>query len=275
MEVCVMQGQGKYTANKIAVFEAFFTQNMAVVSRAIGAQSYFHFDLNAGCGMNEIAGCIGSPLAFRAAAIKVKMQRALCFCCELDAGAAISLQRRTEHDDDTFVTIGRNQDFVEMIPEIIRQHGHDPSTAFGSILIDPNNQRRDAIPYDGLARIAAECPKIDVLFHFPQNAMKRIRGAVTAGTLSESSASDCVDIDALPEIIGKTHCWIRHKGLGEFVMVVGRNTDNIKKDAGTGLHIWDSEDGLWSRERCQMRAEEADFRHEKRLENASGQGRLF
>ena len=77
------QGQGRHTANKIAAIEAFLTQNISVVRRAIGSSHYFHFDLNAGCGINELAGCIGSPLAFRAAALKAGMPEAWCFAARL------------------------------------------------------------------------------------------------------------------------------------------------------------------------------------------------
>jgi len=126
------QGQGRHTVNKIAAIEAFFTQNISVVRRAIGSSHYFHFDLNAGCGLNELAGCIGSPLAFRAAAIKAGMPEALCFCCEVDFGAAGQLQGRTEDDRNTFVTIGRNQDFVEQIPDIIRECGADEGVSMGA-----------------------------------------------------------------------------------------------------------------------------------------------
>lgn len=271
-----MQGQGRFTANKIAGFEAFFTQNISVVKYGVGASMYFHFDLNAGCGVNPVAGCIGSPLAFRQAAIKARMPDAMCFCCELDVGAACELQRRTDDDQHTRVTIGRNQDFVEMIPEIIRQYGCNPASAYGSILIDPNDHRRDAIPYDGLRLLASQCPKIDVLFHFPQLAMKRVTFAVAKGTLSEASASDCFDIDDLPDVIGKKHLWIRQTPeLGNFAIVVGRNTDNVSFDKKTGLARWESLYGVWYRERCKLKVDDADRRHRERLDKQSGQGRLW
>lgn len=270
------QGQGRHTPNKIAAIQAFLTQNMSVVKHAIGLSWYFHFDLNAGCGFNEVAGCIGSPLAFRAAAIKAGMPNALCFCCEMDFGAARQLQARTEDDQSTFVTIGRNQDFVEQIPDIIRQHGADPRSAFGSILIDPNDHRREAIPYDGLRLLAKECPKIDVLFHFPQLAMKRIFAGVAKGTCPESAAEDCFDIEELPAVIGKRELWIRQTpDLGNFAIVVGRNTRNVKADRRTGLAHWDSDEGRWYRDRCKMKVQEADRRHQETIDKKAGQRRLF
>lgn len=274
--MAMKQGQGRTTANKIAAIEAFFTQNIAVVRHAIRSEQYFHFDLNAGCGFNEVAGCIGSPIAFRNAAVKASMPDAWCFCCELDVDAACKLQARTEDDDRTFVTIGRNQDFIEQIPDIIAEHGGDPELAYGSILIDPNDHNREAIPYDGLRFLADQCPRIDVVFHFPQLAMKRVVCSVAKGRHPESCAKDCFHIDELPRIIGKKHLWIKQtEELGNFALVVGRNTDNISSDKRTGLARWDSEDGLWYRERCTMKVDDAKRRHEQRLDAVSGQKRLW
>lgn len=271
-----MQGQGRHTANKIAGIGALLTQNMSVVRRAIGSSSYFHFDLNAGSGFNDIADCIGSPLAFRQSAMKAGMDHAYCFCCECDVDAAILLQRRTHDDSRTFVTIGRNQDFVEEIPDIIRSYGVEPRAAFGSVLIDPNDHRRDAIPYDGLRLLADRCPRIDTIFHFPQLAMKRIMAGIAKGTCPESAAEDCLDVDDLPEVIGKRHLWIRQSPeLGNFAIVVGRNTDNVNDDKKTGLARWESDFGVWYRERCQMKVEEADRRHKERMDKKSGQRRLW
>jgi hypothetical protein len=124
--------------------------------------------------------------------------------------------------------------------------------------------------------LADQCPKIDVLFHFPQLAMKRVTFAVAKGTLSEAAAEDCFDIDELPAVIGKQHLWIKQTpDLGNFAIVVGRNTDNVNDDKRTGLARWNSETGLWYRERCTLKVEDADRRHQERLDKASGQRRLW
>jgi hypothetical protein len=244
------------------------------VCHGIKSQRYFHFDLNAGCGRNEKSECDGSPIAFRAAACKAKMPHALSFCCERDEVAAKRLAERCRGDRHTFVINGRNQDVVEQIPYIIRENGGDPKTAFGSILLDPNDQKRDAIPYDELRGISNKCPRLDVFFNFPHLAIKRLNGAVAKGWHSAEVARDCVDIDDLPEVIGKTYLWIAPQ-IGNFVLVVGRNTDNVNDDRNTGLHRWTSEYGVWFRERCRMAVDEADKRHQERLSVASGQKLLF
>lgn len=204
------------------------------------------------------------------------MPDALCFCCEVDRDACVKLASRTLDDEWTFTHWGRNQDFVEQIPDIIRSHGTDPERAFGSILIDPNDHRKDAIPYDGLRVLADLCPRIDTIFHFPQLAMKRIAAGVAKGTCPESAAEDCFDVNDLPDVISKRHLWIKQTpDLGNFALVVGRNTDNVNDDKKAGLARWDSDTGLWYRERCSMKVEEADRRHRERMDSKSGQRRLW
>jgi len=270
------QGQSRFTPNKIAGFEAAFVQNLAIVRGGIGQSSYFHFDLNAGCGWNHHANCEGSPLAFRAAANRADFPSALCFCCEVDRVAADELAKRTKADGATFSVCGRNQDFVRMIPHIIRRHGGDPATAYGSILIDPNNQRRSAIPYEELRDVARVCPRLDVFFNFPQNAMKRITSAVAKGTHPESAAKDCYDIDDMREVIGKKFLWIKQlPEMGDFALIVGRNMSGASHDKKTGLKPWDSLDGVHYRERCKMPVDVAESRHRERLAIQSGQKMLF
>jgi len=270
------QGQSRHTATKIAVLEASFKQNVSVVATAIKASHYFHFDLNAGCGWNEKANCYGSPIAFRSAACAANFSSALCFCCEVNEQSAKLLANKTKHDGSTFVVCGRNQRFAEMIPHIIRRFGVSPSRAFGSILIDPNDQKRSAIPYEELRLVTAECPKLDVFFHFPQLAMKRINGAVAKGTLRQCHAEDCFHIDKMPEVIGRDYLWIKQTPeMGNFALVVGRNTDNINADKSTGLVKWDSDDGIFYRERCVLPVAVALKRHAERLAKKSGQRLLF
>ncbi len=268
------QGQGKHTKAKIEGFAAALQQNVSVVCHGIGAERYFHFDLNAGCGRNEIAKCDGSPIAFRAAACKAKMPHALSFCCEQNEAAARRLAEICRTDPCTWVINGRNQDVVKQIPYIIRDFGGDPKTAFGSILLDPNDHNRDAIPYDELRVISKKCPRLDVFFNFPHLAIKRLNGAVAKGCLDQEVAVDCVDIDDLPEVIGKEHLWIARQ-IGNFVLVVGRNTGNVNHDRNANLHRWESEFGVYYRERCRMPVDEADKRHHERLSVASGQKRMF
>jgi hypothetical protein len=270
------QGQGKHTAAKIAGFEAALRQNVAIVAKGIRAQHYFHFDMNAGSGWNDRASCYGSPLAFRAAACSAGFPSAMSFCCELDPAAAKQLAERTKVDPYTYVVCGRNQKFAEMIPRIISRFGVDPSEAFGSILLDPNDQCRDAIPYEELRHATAACPRLDVFFNFPQLAMKRIVAAVQKGKHPASSARDCFHIDDMPQVMGRNHLWIKQTpDMGNFALVVGRNTDNVSADRQTGLAAWDSDNGILYRERCVLPVDVANARHAERMAKKSGQSLLF
>lgn len=270
-----MQGQSRFTAHKIAGFEAALTQNLSIV-RVIGAPRYFHFDLNAGSGWNDKAGCYGSPIAFREAANKAGMPAALSFCCEMDLPSARRLQKKTEGDRQTYVVAGRNQDFVGMIPYIIKRYGCALGEAYGSILLDPNDQRRDAIPYEELRHVTACCPRLDVFFNFPQLAIKRMSASVQKGTLKPEFAKDCFDIDEMRDVIGRDHLWIKQTpAMGNFALVVGRNFAKVSHDRKTGLHPWDSELGLLYRERCKMPVDVAEDRHRQRMAKKAGQSLLF
>ena len=272
----MIQGQGKHTEHKIAGFEAVLKQNIAVVRYGIKENKYFHFDCNAGSGFNAAVNCEGSPLAFRRAARQAGMGNALSFCCEKNEGAAMELQRRTSADADTYTILGRNQDFTLMIPDIIRQFGVDPAYAYGSILLDPNDHKADAIPYRELREITEICPRLDVLFNFPQLATKRILASVAGGHMNSQSAIDCVDIEDMRDVINKKHLWIKQTPqMGNFALIVGRNTNNISKDLKTGLVEWDSDQGIYYRNRCSLPVDEAEARYQEKLEIKSGQMQLF
>ncbi len=272
----VTQGQGKFTANKIRCFEASFKQNVSVVASALKSKTYFHFDMNAGCGWNEKANCRGSPLAFRVAANEAGMPNAFAFCCELDSVSAQQLAQRTKKDRYTFVIHGRNQVFANLVPHIIKRYGVNPKDAYGSVLVDPNDHNKCGIPFDELRSLTEKCPRLDVFFHFPQLAIKRVTGAIRKGVLDASHSANCFSIEDMPQIIGKKHLWIKQTPeMGNFALVVGRNTPNIKSDKRTGLAEWNSEMGVYYRERCSFAVGEAEARHRIRQEKIKGQRMLF
>lgn len=66
------QGQSAFaTEIKQRGLMAAFAINLAIFQRQYGNNPrarYLHVDLNAGSGFNDKVGCIGSPLAFLAAA---------------------------------------------------------------------------------------------------------------------------------------------------------------------------------------------------------------
>lgn len=252
-----MQGQSRSTEEKLRGFGAFFTHQLSVVQAISRKQRlsrpYLHFDLNAGCGHNHKVNVIGSPLLFREVA-NVTSLRCVQFCVELNKDSAIELAARTRSDPDTFVIHGDNREFTQAIPHIVAQYDR-PEFALGSILVDPNNQRRDAIPYDALREVAKACPRLDIAFNFPSNQIKRIRGALKKGVrFGEDVLADCISMDELPEVLGKRHLQVRER-VGEFTLVVGRNTP-LGDWKSMGFHAWDSERGKAIRALSQMSRKE-------------------
>src|SRR6516165_4336640 len=63
--MATIQGQGIRTQEKEDAFQGLFRMNLKVHSSLrYPLAKYHHFDLNAGSGRNDIAGCDGSPVVF-------------------------------------------------------------------------------------------------------------------------------------------------------------------------------------------------------------------
>lgn len=253
------QGQGLTTAEKERGFEAFFRVQLSVVSQIqtkwarARAITYLHFDLNAGSGRNDLAGVAGSPLLFRAIASNFPL-RAIQVCVELDEERAAQLAKATECDQDTYVICGDNREVAAAIPHIVDQYDRC-SHAFGSILLDPNDQHRDAIPYDELRTVAAACPKLDIAFNFPSLATKRIRcNYEKQGGVKEETVAALVDIEDLPRVLGKRYMQIR-RGVGNFHLVIGRNHE-VGDYAKEGFVRWESPEGIERRRRAKYSRQE-------------------
>ena len=71
MPKTILQGQAAFTteAKQIGLSYAW-RQNLSAHARNARGKGYpyYHLDLNCGSGVNEIAGCAGSPLTFLSSA---------------------------------------------------------------------------------------------------------------------------------------------------------------------------------------------------------------
>lgn len=240
------QGQSRITEDKERGFAGIFGmqlriacamfRNVSAKLRAKGMDvgiNYFHFDLHAGSGYNHEIGVPGSPLVFLNVAQKYDVPY-LLFCSEIDDGAVAELAKRLAPYDKAFLCPGDNAELVLAIPEIIKEYGERPAHARGTILLDPNNQRGDGLPWDELEEITMACPKLDVMVNFPGTAMKRIG----------RRHRDYVSLEDLPDILHKEHWLIRETlGVHQFTTVIGRNykTGDYKKLC---FYDWESPEGM-------------------------------
>ena len=102
------------------------------------------------------------------------------------------------------------------------------------------------IPWQGLAYLFTECPRLDCLFNFPGTAMQRIE---------HLNHKDWVHINELPERLNKSHWHIRKPlPTWKFTAMCGRNTDRVK--CLTGFAPFDSVLGRSYRDKCMMTVDE-------------------
>jgi three-Cys-motif partner protein len=204
---------------------------------------YMHFDLNAGSGMNDKVGCIGSPLAFLGAARACGVERYRAFFCDIDRSAVRQLLRRTAIAEDprSFVMHGDNASLCDAIPRIVRDiGGENPGRAIGSILVDPNGTD---VPVAGLAWVAEQCPQLDIFINVAAAALKRNR-------------AQSVAISDLLMAVQKDHWLIREPiGQWQWVMLHGRNLE-IREHRALGFYDLRSRKGEEIFEVCEFTREQ-------------------
>ena len=205
------QGQSDVTEWKVRGISAACAVSLRIFHHKWGARyRYLHFDLHAGCGINEQVGCIGSPLAFLGQARVDGVNNYGAHFCEIDDGRVRQLLAQPQVSGDSRVAVhhGDNRFLLPAIPRIIRDYYHEnPAVAQGTVLADPNNHN---MPIDELAELARECPRLDLIINWPACAAKRA-GRKTA-------------LNDLLSRLGRKHWLIRELvGPWEFTLLVGRN----------------------------------------------------
>lgn len=245
------QGQSENTEEKSRGFSSVFRQQAAVVTASpyLKHSTYVHVDLHAGCGWNEEVDVIGSPLLFQEIARQHRMTYRM-FCCEIDRARCKQLGERLKTDHHSFPHCGHNEEMCEIVPDLMRHHGIEPSDAVGSILVDPNGFV-DQIPWNGLQKLMKVCGRLDVVFNFPGTAYTRNVGH-----------SEYVHIDRLPELLNKKHWFVRKPlNVHKFTLCVGRNTDKLKIPSRDGLPFadWHSIEGR--RYRLKAMTRESDLKN--------------
>jgi hypothetical protein len=195
---------------------AAFYINLRIAQRLAFAP-YFHFDLNAGCGINAIANSIGSPLAFMRAVADAGHGRAVPHFVDRDGDALRTLMARAEmHNANALFFHGDNASFIDLIPALIEWRGERPAYALGSVLCDPNGAD---IPFDALAALFARCPRLDVIVNWAAATHKRVR-------CHPHLSHDGPRIDDLPRLFGKRHWLVRQPSSPyQFTLLIGRNVE--------------------------------------------------
>lgn len=253
-----IQGQSDATESKVRGLGGAFAVNLAIFQAKYADKKwarYFHFDLNAGCGFNHEANCIGSPLAFLLAA-RSREVNYQAFFVDINRASVVELMSREEvrQDDRAFVVDGDNASFVPAIQDVIRAAGDRPEMAIGSVFVDDNGT---GIPSDELADLSGCCPKLDIFINVTATGLKR------AYARKQTRMADIIGA------IDKRYWLIREPvGAFQWTMLLGRNIE-VGDHKAIGFHHLMSDRGQEVFERCNYTAEE--LRHR----NLRGQGSLF
>jgi len=203
----------------------------AVIKKnASWAKPYLHFDLNAGNGYNESAGCVGSPITYMQMFHELPNFRATFIdrdpeqIAQLGAHPIMQDPRCTLH-------LGDNAAFLSALQ-------FNGRWQFGTILSDPNGAD---VPIDQLSYAARRYPQIDQIFHWNSNITKRLRYGI--------KPSQIVLAD-VPGLITKK-AWLIREPVGphQFAMLIGRNYRGNDWPKGGFFHL-DSDKGQEIMDRC-------------------------
>jgi hypothetical protein len=192
--------------------------NAMVIRKHSWAKPYLHFDLNAGNGYNEKAGCVGSPITFMKTFVGLSNFRAFFIDCDEE-----QLRCTLHHGDNA---------------AFLRALQIDGHWQFGTILSDPNGSD---IPVDELAFVSRIYPQIDHIFHWNSTVTKRLRYGIKPDQLVLSD---------IPKLIRKKAWLIRDPvGPHQFAMLIGRNYRGNDWPSGGFFHL-DSPRGEEIMDRC-------------------------
>lgn len=235
----LIQGQSRDTEWKERGIRAALTINLSICAQHayLRRQNYYHFDLHAGCGWNHRVnpplGVIGSPLAYLEAVVDCEHPRAIGHFVDIDADNCVELAARPQVrcNPGCLVHNADNAEFCYEIPSLIKRHGTDLAWAFGSILIDPNGPTE--VPWDGVAWVLKQCPRLDVIINWPGTGMKRM----------PDGHENKISILDVPVLLKKKH-WLIRKNIGmwQWSLLIGRNI-RCNDYPGMGFYHWDSPRG--------------------------------
>lgn len=252
----MLQGQGGGTLDKERKIGSAETIGMSIVNSLAKRQTwrrsrpYFHLDLNAGSGWNDIAGCPGSPVVFCELAQQLLTEVPLyAWFCDNKPELIGELERcliQLGHLPQPGVALccEDNQSVIARFAEQIRRRER-PQYALGSLLCDPNawfhrNKRTgEGVPVDEIIDFAAEFPRIDIIL----NVNYRVYAMqVGAGHTVLSPAEIRARLNRAYWLVSRQHLG----GPNRFWLAIARNvaTGDHRK---LGLVRWDSPEG-----RCLM-----------------------
>lgn len=246
-----MQGQGAGTLDKERKIGSAVSIGMTVVNTLAKKHPwrqklpYFHLDLNAGSGWNEIAGCPGSPVVFCELAQQLLTNVPLYawFCDNKPDRIAILERWLTNYghlpQNGISLCCEDNQSVIGRFAEQIRRRDR-PAHALGSLLCDPNawfhrNLKGEGVPVEEIVAFAHEFPKMDIIL----NANYRVYG------MQRGAGHAVLTPDQIRVLLKRRHWLVSRQhltGKDRFWLAIGRNIET-RDHRSLGLYHWDSPEG--------------------------------
>lgn len=223
-EAVLTQGQGSSTEFKERGIAAALKVSLSLANKP--SYRYWHCDLNAGSGYNEVAQCIGSPLAFLQSALDSGRTNFQAYFCDHDEKRVIELTKRIGPDKRCFCLPWENKEVLPVLAELITKHERNPQYAWGTIIVDPNGYFGDGVPHAELIDFARRFPRMDVVLNLNTRTYRLGKALVEKLPASAWGAKFWPSPRMFPELFGRKHWLIRNviqsKG-DSFVLMVGRN----------------------------------------------------
>ena len=231
------QGQSDSTEYKERGFGHVLRFNLGIfrdhVLPRIPRACYWHFDLHAGNGHNDLVDVVGSPIVFLSEVIRTDVPFQAHFV-ELNPNRAATLSDRLGPSQHCMVHRQDNRVFLQSLPDLLREGGENPAMAIGSILVDPNCP--SDIPTTQLVEVLRKCPRMDVILNIPTGHMKRINGAAASPKIRAEKmlAKLLLPVD-IPGIFPRKHWLVRVpiENRNGFALFIGRNFE-----AGAWVKQW-------------------------------------
>lgn len=175
-----MQGQGNSTVVKESLLAVCLNYDIRVASNK--QRRYYHADINAGCGRNHRAGCVGTPPVFARAVARAACDHVAWFVDSNKALIKEAEHRVGEHPclfngPRRYFLAMDNAEFLAGLPSRVAEH-EAARYARGCILADPNGicRKRGGFPLEAIGRAAAELPRFIVLLLWHHSAGCRTGG---------------------------------------------------------------------------------------------------
>jgi hypothetical protein len=235
----MLQGQGGGTLDKERRIGSAESIGMTIANGLANRSGwrqklpYFHLDLNAGSGWNEIAGCPGSPVVFlELAQQQLTAMPLYAWFCDINGAAIDKLERwllRYGHLPQPGISLlcEDNRTAIQRFAEQIRRRDR-PEYALGSLLCDPNAwfyraKDGNGVPVKEVIEFAHEFPKIDIIFNGNYRFYAQARGAQEK--LGQSFAG-LLSPEQICARLNRRHWLVSRQVLGgpnRFWLAIGRN----------------------------------------------------